>query len=73
MIHTENTTKEIAIRNVQNRELLKLNTELYILKSCEKALTSLEAESWITIAREQGLNELASQMKRDLEFELLIA
>lgn len=73
MIITDHTTKERAIRNVQNREMLGLNTQIYIRKSFDNALTSLEAESWITIAKEQGLNELASEMKRDLQFELLIA
>lgn len=73
MIHTESTTKERAIRNVQNRELLKFNNQRYIRQSFDEAITSLEAESWITIAKEQGFNDLASEMKSDLETELIFA
>lgn len=60
-------------RNVQNREMLRLNTEIYIRQSFHKALTSMEAESWITIAQEHGFIDMAIEMQQDLNFELQTA
>lgn len=70
MLITTQTPEQLEARNAQNREMLALNTELYIRKSFNASLISLEAESWIAIAKEQGFNDLATELENDLRFEL---
>jgi hypothetical protein len=71
MINIESTTVAKAKRNVINRKLLQNNITDYIRKAFDNAATSLEAESWITIAIEYGFKDLAAEMKTDLQNELV--
>lgn len=73
MLITSQTPEEQEIRNDQNRQILSLTTQIYIRNQFNKAITSMEAESWITIAKEQGLIDVAIDMENDLRFELEIA
>jgi phosphohistidine swiveling domain-containing protein len=70
MIEVFYTTKEKAIRNAENRDMLKTNAKIYIRKSFDKAVVAMEAESWIMIAKEQGFTALAAEMEADLQHEL---
>lgn len=66
----EYTVQEMNERNELNKDLLKSNTETYILRSFYQASTSLEAKSWIEIAKCLAMNETAEIMDRHLNFEL---
>jgi len=73
MLISKHTPEEQAVRDNQNREMLRLCTQIYIRQSFGLAKTTMEAESWITIAQEQGFIEMALEMQQDLNFELLTA
>lgn len=72
MLISNHTPQELEERNVINRVLLMMATALYIRNSFIKAPQTMEAESWIAIAREQGFIKLADELQNDLETELII-
>lgn len=73
MLKRNFTESEKVERNKINREILDLQVHSTIRNSFDKSRTTLEAESWIAIARERGLCMLADAMEIDLQNELLTA
>lgn len=69
---TTATAEDQATRNQLNREILSLTTQNFIRNEFNKSRTSIEAESWIVIAKEQGFENLSAEMQLDLETEKLI-
>lgn len=71
LVTTENNEAKEA-RLSQNRSIISSALLITIRRWFDAAKTSTEAESWITIAREHGLQDLANEMKLDLELEILL-
>lgn len=73
MLITSHTPQEKAMRDSLNREMLALNNQRYIRTSFDGAITTSEAQSWITIAMEQGYFDMALEMADDLKTEIVNA
>ena len=70
MIQLTSTPAQKKQRDYVNKKLLQYDIERLIRSKFDKATLSLEAESWITIAKEMGFIETAEQMEADLQHEL---
>lgn len=73
ILTTDKTAAEQEQENAYNQELLVHYIKSYIRDRFDKTVLQHTAESWITIAKEQGFNDLATEMESDLQTELLTA
>lgn len=64
------TDLDLKLRVADNRQELFDATKRLIRNGFDRAITSLEAESWIALAKEKGYNEMVEEMVSDLETEL---
>lgn len=70
ILQSKYTEVDLKLRIAENRKELFDLAKKRIRSSFDQSLTSLEAESWIAIAKEKGFHELAEEMIIDLQTEL---
>lgn len=70
ILHSKYTPVDLKLRVSENRQQLFNHVKNAIRKAFDNSRTSLEAESWIALAKEKGYHEMAEEMANDLQTEL---
>jgi hypothetical protein len=70
IVHSNYTAVDLKLRTAENRQMLYEDVKTLIRRAFDRAVTSLEAESFIILAKEKGYHEMAEEMAQDLQTEL---
>lgn len=70
ILHSNYTAVDLKLRTAENRQQLFDHYKSFIRAQFDNCHTSLEAESWIALAKEKGYHQLAEEMSIDLQTEL---
>lgn len=70
IVRSKYTEVDLKLRTAENRQMLFEDVKTLIRRAFDRAVTSLEAESFIILAKEKGYHEMAEEMAIDLETEL---